>query len=122
MVRWSALFPISAAVWLVFALGLGGCGSPGSEFGKGQRDASISSDGPVLTLFTDGPGLVFGDAPSTGDDAAGGGGGAGAMSVTIQPQNPEIDVSIVNGQIVAVALAGDAGSASPLIFTAIANG
>jgi len=122
MVRYCALFPISVALWLVFAVGLSGCGSTDSEFGKGQRDASIPSDGPVLTVFADGPGLVFGDAPLTGDDAAGSGDGGAATSVTIQPQNPEIDVSIVNGQIVTVTLAGDAGSASPLTFAAIADG
>ena len=58
--RYCALFPISVALWLVFAVGLSGCGSTDSEFGKGQRDASIPSDGPVLTVFADGRAIVKG--------------------------------------------------------------
>ena len=43
-------------------------------------------------------------------------------SLTIVPQNPEIDVTIANGQVVSVTLAGDGGAASPLTFTALGNG
>ncbi len=119
--RSCAFFAISASLSLV-ATGLTACGSVDSEFGNGNKDASLASDGPILTFSNDGPGLVVPDATFGGGDASGDDGGATVTSLTIRPQNPEIDVTIANGQIVGIVLAGDAGSASPLPFAAIANG
>ena len=47
---------------------------------------------------------------------------AAITSLTIVPQNPEIDIAITNGQIVSITVAGDGGTASPLAFTALGNG
>jgi hypothetical protein len=92
---------------------MGGCGSTAGSGATGN-DASVI-DGSDL------PDARFGggDDATTADD---GSGGPVVTSLSIQPQNPEIDVSIVDGQIASITLAGDAGAASPLTFTALANG
>jgi hypothetical protein len=132
MGRFCASLTNSVSFSIVAIIGLTACGNTDSDFLAAVRDASVPTDGPILTFSSDapgstfssdGPGLVFGDATVTGDDASGSEEtGPAVTSLTIQPQNPEIDVSIVNGQIASVALAGDAGSALPLAFTAVANG
>src|SRR5579859_781550 len=95
---------------------LGGCGSSDSNTGSGSKDASVFVDGPTFPT-TDATFLG-----STDDAAASDDGGPAVTSLTIVPQNPEIDVAIANGQVVSVTLAGDGGAASPLTFTALGNG
>src|SRR5580658_81200 len=141
MGRFCAILGSSVLFSIVAIIGLTACGNTDSDFLPAARDASVPvdgpiltfsgdgpgspflDDGPVLTFSGDGPGLALGDATLTGDAASGPEeSGPAVTSITIQPQNPEIDVSIVNGQIVSIALAGDAGPALPLTFTAVANG
>src|SRR5580704_7482751 len=116
MGRPRAFFSIVLSSSLLTAGLIGGCGSGDSSSGTASKDASVPSN---PSSFSD---ATF---VSTVDDAAGsddGGGGGVVTSLTIQPQNPEIDVTIANGQVTSVTLAGDGGAASPLTFTAIGNG
>ena len=115
MGRARAFFTLLLSTSLLVAGFLGGCGSGDASQGAGVKDASVSSDGPSFptsdaTFFT-------GDDGPASDD-----GGGAITSLTIVPQNPEIDIAISNGQIASVTLAGDGGAASPLAFTALGNG
>jgi hypothetical protein len=94
---------------------LGGCGSSDSSSGSETKDGSVATDGPTFPTLD--ATFVSGDDATASDD-----GGPAVTSLTIVPQNPEIDVTIANGQIVSIALAGDGGAASPLTFTALGNG
>src|SRR3984957_16739389 len=110
MGRSGAFFTVLLSISCLTAGLLGGCGSSDSSTASGGKDASTSNDG--FATFHGGD-----DATATTDD-----GGGGVTSLTIEPQNPEIDVTITNGQVVSVALAGDGGAAFPLTFVALANG
>ena len=111
MGRSRAFFTILLSISCLTAGLLGGCGSSDSSTASGGKDASVPNDG--FATFHGGD-----DATGATDD----GGGGGVTSLTIEPQNPEIDVTIANGQVVSVVLAGDGGAASPLTFVALANG
>ncbi len=114
MGRPRSFLTILLSISLLTAGGLGGCGSSDSSSATGGKDASVSSDGPTFADAT----FVSGDDAAASDDSA----GPVVTSLTIQPQNAEIDVTIANGQVASVALAGDGGAALPLNFTALANG
>ena len=116
MGRPRAFFSLLLATSLVAAGSLAGCGSGGSP-GANPMDASAgssSSGGNSDATFGGGD-----DSAATNDD---GGGTPAVTSLTIEPQNPEIDVTLTNGQIASVTVAGDGGAATPLAFTAVANG
>jgi hypothetical protein len=112
MGRARAFFTLLLSISLVTAGLLGGCGGGDSSSNATAKDASVSSsDGPT---FSTPPGN---DAGPASDDS-----GPAITSLTIVPQNPEIDITVTNGQITSVTLAGDGGAASPLTFTALGNG
>jgi hypothetical protein len=124
MGRPRAYLTILLSVSLSVAGFLGGCGSSEGSSDEAEKDASSAvdgaspSDGPSFSSSDSTFSMIFGNYDASPSD----GGSAALTSLTITPQNAEIDVSIVNGQVASVTLAGDAGGASPLAFTAIANG
>jgi hypothetical protein len=114
MGRARASFTIVLISSVSFAGVAAGCGSNAGS--PSDHDASVPVDGPS---FSD-------DATFTGggDDATEtvGDGSPPVTSLAIQPQNPEIDISVVNGQVTGMTLVGSTSSASPLAFAAIGNG
>jgi hypothetical protein len=108
-------FSILLSSSLLTAGWVAGCGNSESNSGAGGKDASVSGDGSTHSDAT----FTSGDDGPASDD---GGRGPSVTSLTIEPQNPEIDVTIANGAIASVTLAGDGGAASPLTFTALGNG
>jgi hypothetical protein len=115
MGRVRALFSLLLLLSLLTAGFLGGCGGGDSSSETAAKDGSVSADGRSPT--TDATFLSTNDDAAASDD-----GGPSVTSLTIVPQNPEVDVTVANGQVVSVTLAGDGGAASPLTFTALGNG
>jgi hypothetical protein len=116
MGRVRAFFTLLLLASLLTAGVLGGCGGGGSSSETQAKDASVSLDAPSLPS-TDATFLSSSDDAAASDD-----GGPVVTSLTIVPQNPEVDVTVANGQVVSVTLAGDGGAASPLTFIALGNG
>ena len=116
MGRARAFFTLLLLASLLTAGVLGGCGGGGSSSETQAKDASVSLDAPSLPS-TDATFLSSSDDAAASDD-----GGPAVTSLTIVPQNPEVDVTVANGQVVSVTLAGDGGAASPLTFIALGNG
>ncbi len=115
MGRARAFFTLLLLVSLLTAGFLGGCGSGDASSTADIKDGSVA-DGPIFPTL-DATFLSGDDATAASDDS-----GPAVTSLTIVPQNPEIDVTIANGQVVSVTLAGDGGAASPLTFAALGNG
>src|SRR5580704_11222064 len=104
MGRPRAYFTILLSISLSVAGFLGGCGSGEGSSDEAEKDASSAVDGPSPS---DGPtfsssdstfSMIFGNYDAGASD----GGSAALTSLTIAPQNAEIDVSIVNGQVASV--------------------
>jgi hypothetical protein len=114
MARPHLVFSLLLTTSLVTAGLAAGCGSSGASGGETDAstpDGGSGSGGGNDATFQGGDDVVLTDDASNLPQIT---------SLTIQPQNPVIDVTIANGAVMSVTLEGDSG-ALPLAFHAIAN-